>query len=175
MLEGEYQRLPPMKMILHRNTVECNDQSSFKYGQNMYYKAAGFSKIVVFATRRDYQKSMECANAIVQAALNKGMQMPKPIFKEFDTYSKQLKEWIQALNESKGNKTIVLVIDNNKESHPIVKLAEALSGVQTQHLVFDTAFKVARGGHGQTLENIVHKLNIKAGGMNHLVDFGRNL
>uniref|UniRef100_A0A914YA14 Piwi domain-containing protein n=1 Tax=Panagrolaimus superbus TaxID=310955 RepID=A0A914YA14_9BILA len=100
--------------------------------------------------------------------------MPKPIFKEFDTSSKQLNEWKQALNESKGIKTIVLVIDNNKESHPIVKLAEALTGVQTQHLVFDTAFKVARG-RPQTLENIVHKLNIKAGGINHLVDFGRNL
>uniref|UniRef100_A0AC34F1N3 Piwi domain-containing protein n=1 Tax=Panagrolaimus sp. ES5 TaxID=591445 RepID=A0AC34F1N3_9BILA len=174
MIVGDFQRFQRMRIILDRATVESNDQGSFKFDRNMYYNAAGFAKLVVFATRRDYQKSMECANAIVQAALNKGMQMPKPSFKEFDTYSKHLNEWIKAMNEFKGIKTVALIIDNNKESHPIVKLAEALTGVQTQHLFFDTAFKVARG-RPQTLENIVHKLNVKAGGINHLVDFGPNL
>uniref|UniRef100_A0A914R067 Piwi domain-containing protein n=1 Tax=Panagrolaimus davidi TaxID=227884 RepID=A0A914R067_9BILA len=175
MIQGEFQRLPRMRMrVGGSNTVESNDQGAFRFDRNLYYKPAGFEKLVVFATRYESQKSIDCANAIVTAAISKGMQMPKPTFKEFNTSSQRLNDWLTAMNEYKGTKTCVLIIDKNQESHPIVKLAEARTGVQTQHLFYDTAFKVARG-RPATLENIVHKLNIKAGGINHLVDFGPSL
>jgi hypothetical protein len=174
MIQGDFQRLPRMRMRVGvGNTVESNDQGAFRFDRNLYFKPAGFDKLIVLATRYESGKSIECANSIVAAATSKGMQMPKPTFKEFSTSSQRLNDWLAAMDEYKGSKTCILIIDKNQESHPIVKLAEALAGVQTQHLQFDTAFKVARG-RPATLENIVHKLNIKAGGINHLVDFGPN-
>uniref|UniRef100_A0A914XRU6 Protein argonaute N-terminal domain-containing protein n=1 Tax=Panagrolaimus superbus TaxID=310955 RepID=A0A914XRU6_9BILA len=48
MAECDFQRLPRMKMILHQNTVECNDQGSFKFDRNMYYKASRLFKNCCF-------------------------------------------------------------------------------------------------------------------------------
>uniref|UniRef100_A0AC35EZ74 Piwi domain-containing protein n=1 Tax=Panagrolaimus sp. PS1159 TaxID=55785 RepID=A0AC35EZ74_9BILA len=174
MIQGSYQRRPRMKMILDGITVFPNEDGFFEYNKNKYYKAAGFDEIIVFSNKRERESSMKCVNKIVFEAKKKGMQMPNPIFQEFNTFSQNLDEWIVALKEYKERKAIVMVVDPSSESHLIVKLAQARTCVQTQHLQSDTAFKVSKG-RPKTLENIVHKMNVKSGGINHIVDFGSHL
>uniref|UniRef100_A0A914Q9Q1 Piwi domain-containing protein n=1 Tax=Panagrolaimus davidi TaxID=227884 RepID=A0A914Q9Q1_9BILA len=170
MIQGTYERRPRMKMILNGTTVFPNEDGLFEYDKNKYYRAEGFDEIIVFSNKRERDNSMKCVNKIVAEAKKKGMRMPNPIFQEFNTFSQNLDEWLDALNDYKGRKAIVMVVDPSFESHPIVKLAQALTGVQTQHLQSDTAIKVSKG-RPKTLENIVHKMNVKSGGINHLVDF----
>jgi eukaryotic translation initiation factor 2C len=64
---------------------------------------------------------------------------------------------------------LVFVVDSGTESHALIKLAEAVTSVPTQHILSRTATNAGR--QFQTLENITHKINLKIGGLNHAVEF----
>uniref|UniRef100_A0A914Z8I5 Piwi domain-containing protein n=1 Tax=Panagrolaimus superbus TaxID=310955 RepID=A0A914Z8I5_9BILA len=79
--------------------------------------------------------------------------------------------WKNALAKFKGVGNFVITVDESPESHSFLKYAEAVTGVNTQHLKLSTISNVKY----QTSQNIVHKINVKMGGLNHVIKFSKNV
>jgi eukaryotic translation initiation factor 2C len=101
------------------------------------------------------------------------MRIDEVQYVEFNTYSTSFTDWVEALRNRRNE--FVVVVDDNSDSHALLKISAAINRVSTQHIHFDTAKLVSTGGRGMTRENIVHQLNIKSFGLNHKALFDHDI
>uniref|UniRef100_A0AC34F8P0 Uncharacterized protein n=1 Tax=Panagrolaimus sp. ES5 TaxID=591445 RepID=A0AC34F8P0_9BILA len=172
MIKGTFTRLDKIAIIARRDQrLLSNDMGVFKFDKNQYLIPAQVKRLVVLSS--DDRTSMPCVRATVAECRRKGTNLPEPEYVRFNTQTRSMNDWYNALVQYKNQRTLVFVVDSGTESHAMIKLAESLTCVPTQHILVKTAEKA--GQQYQTLENIAHKVNLKTGGLNHQVDFNHEV
>jgi hypothetical protein len=170
MIRGTFTRLNKASIIARNNSrLQPNDFGVFKFDKNQYVIPGRCKQVIVLSSARDAQTSMTCAKAAVVECRKKGIQLSDPTHVEFNTQNRHVRDWVNVMTPYKNENALVVIVDSGTETHALIKLAEALTGVPTQHLLWKTAASVVH--KWQTLENIAHKVNLKTGGLNHKVDF----
>jgi hypothetical protein len=170
MIKGTFTRLNKVAIIArHNQRLFSNDFGVFKFDKNHYLIPGRVNRLIVLSSERDARTSMDCARATVAECRRKGTMLPDPEHQVFNTQTRNMNEWVAVLEQYARKKILVFVVDSGTESHALIKLAEALTGVPTQHILSRTAANAGR--QFQTLENITHKINLKTGGLNHAVEF----
>ena len=175
MLEGPLDRHDPVQMFAKNGKrLFPTDVGSFKINCQEYYKhGIAVSRLVVFSTEADYYKAMSCVERLAKLAAANERFTFHIEGRYFNTSSRNIYDWIDALAEFRDTQTLVIVVDGTSESHEFLKFAEAYTGVITQHLKSETAQAVPT--RFITSQNIVHKLNVKTGGLNYVVKFSKNV
>uniref|UniRef100_A0A914QUK3 Piwi domain-containing protein n=1 Tax=Panagrolaimus davidi TaxID=227884 RepID=A0A914QUK3_9BILA len=172
MLEGTFDDSISVNVHAMNNQMLVQDKyGAFKSDCRRYYKRGNFKKVILFATIDDSARISEDIKKVVKFASNKSDADAMVSFEEFDTTQKTLDPWVNALKKHKGSGNLVITVDETPDSHAFLKFAEAVTGVNTQHLKPSTI----SGVRSQTMQNIVHKLNIKMGGLNHVIRFSENV
>uniref|UniRef100_A0A914YUG0 Uncharacterized protein n=1 Tax=Panagrolaimus superbus TaxID=310955 RepID=A0A914YUG0_9BILA len=168
MISGTFTRLEKVTIVARRNQrLLSNDMGVFKFDKNQYLIPANVNRLVVLSSHD--RTSMACVRATVEECRRKGTNLPEPEYVHFNTQTRNMDDWYNALLQYKNQRTLVFVVDSGTESHAMIKLAESMTCVPTQHILLRTAERA--GQQFQTLENIAHKVNLKTGGLNHQVDF----
>uniref|UniRef100_A0AC35FIC4 Piwi domain-containing protein n=1 Tax=Panagrolaimus sp. PS1159 TaxID=55785 RepID=A0AC35FIC4_9BILA len=174
MLEGIFDDTISVNVhAMNNQKLVQNEYGAFKVDCRKYYKRGNFKKVILLATENDRARVWEDIKKVVKFASNKSNAEVNDMvsFQEFDTTQKTLAPWENALTKFKGNGNLVITVDETPDSHAFLKFAEAVTAVNTQHLKPSTI----SGVRFQTMQNIVHKLNIKMGGLNHIIKFSRNV
>uniref|UniRef100_A0A914QM85 Piwi domain-containing protein n=1 Tax=Panagrolaimus davidi TaxID=227884 RepID=A0A914QM85_9BILA len=174
MLEGTFDDSISVNVLAMNNQILVQDEyGAFKSDCRKYYKRGNFKKVILLATKNDKARVWEDIKKVVKFASNKSDREVTAMvsYQEFDTTQKTVDPWVNVLTKHKGYGNLVITVDETPDSHAFLKFAEAFTGVNTQHLKPSTI----SGVRFQTLQNIVHKLNIKMGGLNHFIKFSENV
>ncbi|PAV78442.1 hypothetical protein WR25_13242 [Diploscapter pachys] len=118
-------------------------------------------------TERDIRSFTE---KLILTCQSKGMNLPMPL--EVHKVAQSDKVGIfRTVERSRklGAQFAIFVIDEKLDLHEHLKMAECDFEVVTQELQAKTVNAVLKEGRSTTLENIVHKMNCKNGGLNNTI------
>uniref|UniRef100_A0A914QUH7 Piwi domain-containing protein n=1 Tax=Panagrolaimus davidi TaxID=227884 RepID=A0A914QUH7_9BILA len=174
MLRGKIEIFPPI------NTVGANDiqlaplpNGAFQLNPQNYFKRSNLDKVIVLSSRINFQKCLRPITTIIQLATCKKRNDIE--FKEFDLFSTNIDAWVNCVEsiKSENNEKVILIlaIDGPYDAHFFLKYSESQTGLQTQQIMTPTLVD----GDFNTQRNICHKINVKMGGLNLIVKFGKNV
>uniref|UniRef100_A0A7E4VI25 Piwi domain-containing protein n=1 Tax=Panagrellus redivivus TaxID=6233 RepID=A0A7E4VI25_PANRE len=159
--------LPDVRIGNGRNAM-IKDDGRF---QNPSYVQAGKCAkwILYYAKHLNGDIIKEFVQTLIAQAKGRGLGLPLPTLRpiEMDTFT------TVAFNEIKDmaeKPTMAMVIDPKRSSasHSAVKLLEPKYKVVVQHLDSANVEKAVREKRNMTIENILNKINLKLGGINHV-------
>ncbi|GMT24733.1 hypothetical protein PFISCL1PPCAC_16030, partial [Pristionchus fissidentatus] len=143
--------------------------TSFKTGFVKYLKPA-ILDCLYFGFTEDCRCDRELfVNSIVDAARKKGMVIKRT---HSDTVTPTaLRKYLSNLSKSrKGENIVFIYVEPEKgKTHDLLKLCERQSYIVTQHFKELNATKLCDPSARSTMENVLLKLNVKAGGQNYSV------
>uniref|UniRef100_A0A7E4UMP6 Piwi domain-containing protein n=1 Tax=Panagrellus redivivus TaxID=6233 RepID=A0A7E4UMP6_PANRE len=167
---------PPKPTILVGGNAKVTPDSDgrFNLGQAKYLVPATIGRwAVVYPAQGTRMEVINGFAAMFQReAENRGVRfLEKPKFLEFGTDQPFAKwEGLFKMLKEKGA-SFVLMVDPKTpraaNSHGFLKLFESLFKLLTQQVAYQTACKVFEQNQRVTLGNILHKTNVKNGGINY--------
>ncbi|VIO94115.1 Uncharacterized protein BM_BM5200 [Brugia malayi] len=126
--------------------------------------------VFMFHNASDQQSADRFIAAFVNRSRDHGIQMPNPSrSEEYDrTDMDFLIEKIEFMRRNGVEYILFITKDRYDPVHDAMKLTEIKCGVVTQHICSSTLFKaISNRGAEMTLDNLVMKMNLKLGGINH--------
>uniref|UniRef100_A0A914YFT0 Piwi domain-containing protein n=1 Tax=Panagrolaimus superbus TaxID=310955 RepID=A0A914YFT0_9BILA len=169
---------PPKPTIIAGGGVSIypNEDGRFDLGRNRYFLPCTILRwAIIYSNECDPQLVKEFHDTFKNFAQSRGIT-----FKEnanqmlFDSRNASFNDWLNKFKMFKENEaTFVILIDSksNQHSHNTLKLMESVTKILTQHVTLEVAKKVVEQRQTQTLGNILHKINVKNGGINYKVQF----
>uniref|UniRef100_A0A914EJ68 Piwi domain-containing protein n=1 Tax=Acrobeloides nanus TaxID=290746 RepID=A0A914EJ68_9BILA len=109
----------------------------------------------------------EFMRQLVQLANSHGMDVSPPLRFGYVSNMLEMQECIQAMKKDNVEFAFFLTDDQIEDMHAFMKLLELQNDIVTQDLRLSTMENVVKNRKRITLENVILKMNVKLGGLNH--------
>lgn len=123
-------------------------------------------------------RSRQFIQRLVQSANNRGLQMPMPMrYDEWDDTSVEfLRERLKFYRDNNCMYVMFFTREKLDPVHHTMKFLETEFGVLTQHICSTTMEKgIGQKGAFLVLDNVLMKVNLKLGGVNHALSTARSM
>ncbi|KAL6732061.1 hypothetical protein Aduo_002862 [Ancylostoma duodenale] len=172
-------RILPAPTIIYgkQQRVRPKDNCKWTVEKSEFLEPASFTNWAVCALLTPYDERRLQIKAyltqLVERARLRGMTVEpaSEIFMLKRNTPENIRDWVAA-QKAKGRKFLMFLSSNSIKMHSYIKLLEVNFQIATQEILGNKVDDVVVKRQNQTLDNVLAKINLKLGGVNHNIVLG---